>query len=147
MLFRSKAVYDVLGSENVEKAKVEFAIGQGYYCEVKMQQKLTGDMVGRIGERMRTLAQMNLPITKKSYSLDDARAIFKKYKMLDKEKLFRYRRSSFVNVYCLDGFYDYYYGYMLPSTGYVKYFDLTHYEDGILLLLPGMGEPDKIDYF
>ena len=142
-----KAVYDVLGSENVEKAKVEFAIGQGYYCEVKMQQKLTGDMVGRIGERMRTLAQMNLPITKKSYSLDDARAIFKKYKMLDKEKLFRYRRSSFVNVYCLDGFYDYYYGYMLPSTGYVKYFDLTHYEDGILLLLPGMGEPDKIDYF
>lgn len=142
-----KSVYDVLGADAVEKVKVEFAIGQGYYCEVKMEQKLTADIVDRISGRMRELVERDIPITKKSYSLDEARAIFRKYKMLDKEKLFRYRRSSFVNIYCLDGFYDYYYGYMLPSTGYVKFFDLTCYEDGILLLLPGMGDPDKIDYF
>jgi uridine kinase len=67
--------------------------------------------------------------------------------MEDKVKLFKYRRSSFVNVYCLDGYYDYYYGFMLPRTGYVKSFDLMYYEKGILLLLPGMETPDKIDYF
>ncbi len=142
-----KAVYDVLGAGVVEKVKVEFAIGQGYYCEVKMEPKLTAGMVSQISDRMKELVSLDLPITKKSYPLDEARAIFRKYKMLDKEKLFRFRRSSSVNVYCLDGFSDYYYGYMLPSTGYVKYFDLTYYEDGILLLLPNMAQPDKIDYF
>ena len=142
-----KAVYDVLGADKVEKVKVEFAIGQGYYCDIRMEEKLTDEAVKKISSRMHELIEQDLPITKKSYPIDDARAMFKKYNMLDKEKLFRYRRSSFVNIYCLDGFYDYYYGFMLPSTGYVKYFDLMLYEDGILLLIPGMEEPDKINYF
>lgn len=142
-----KSVYDVLDSEKVKKVKVEFAIGQGYYCDVRMEEKLTADMVKQISDRMHELVDNDLPITKKSYPIDEARAIFKKCNMEDKEKLFRYRRSSFVNVYCLDGFYDYYYGFMLPSTGYVKYFDLMFYEGGILLLIPGMEEPDKINYF
>lgn len=142
-----KAVYDVLGADKVEKVKVEFSIGQGYYCDVKMEEKLTAGMVKKINERMQELVEQDLPITKKSYPIDEARAIFRENKMLDKEKLFRYRRSSFVNVYCLDGYYDYYYGFMLPSTGYLKYFDLMFYESGILLLIPGAEEPDKIDYF
>ncbi len=142
-----KAAYDVLGHDKLRKVKVEFAIGQGYYCDVKMEEKLTDDMVRAIGDRMRQMVEENLPITKKSYPIDEARAIFRENKMYDKEKLFRYRRSSFVNIYCLDGYYDYYYGYMLPGTGYLKYFDIMHYEDGILLLIPGMEEPDKIDYF
>ena len=142
-----KAVYDVFGAENVIKVKVEFAIGQGYYCDVKLKEKLTAESVKRVNARMRELTEQNLPITKKSYPIDEARAIFHKYNMKDKEKLFRYRRSSFVNVYCLDGYYDYYYGYMLPSTGYLKYFDLMLYEEGILLLIPGMEAPDKISYF
>lgn len=147
MMILVKAVYDVLGADRVEKVKVEFAIGQGYYCDIRMEEKLTEEAVKKISSRMHELIDQNLPITKKSYPIDEARAIFKKYNMLDKEKLFRYRRSSFVNIYCLDGFYDYYYGFMLPSTGYVKYFDLMLYEDGILLLIPGMEEPDKINYF
>lgn len=142
-----KAVYDVLGKENVRKVKVEFAIGQGYYCRVKMDEKLTNYQVKKIGRRMNELVEQDLPITKKSYPIDDAMEIFHSNKMEDKEKLFRYRRSSFVNVYCLDGLYDYYYGYMLPSTGYLKYFDVMQYENGILLLIPSTGEPDKIDYF
>lgn len=142
-----KAVYDVLGKDNVKKVKVEFAIGQGYYCRVKMDEKLTNYQVKKIGKRMNELVEQDLPITKKSYPIDDAMEIFHNNKMEDKEKLFRYRRSSFVNVYCLDGFYDYYYGYMLPSTGYLKYFDVMHYENGILLLIPSAGAPDKIDYF
>ncbi|MGN0376356.1 MAG: nucleoside kinase [Suilimivivens sp.] len=140
-----KAVYDVLGAKT--RVKVEFAIGQGYYCDVRMEEKLTEEKVRLINLRMRELVSQNLPIVKKSYPIDEARAIFKEHEMEDKEKLFRYRRSSFVNVYCLDGYYDYYYGYMLPSTGYVKYFDLMLYENGILLLIPGTEEPDKIDYF
>jgi len=141
-----KAVHDVLKNKDVN-VKVEFAVGQGYYCDVRMEEKLTEEMVKQVNERMHELVEKNLPITKKAYPIDEARALFRKYKMEDKEKLFRYRRSSFVNVYCLDCYYDYYYGFMLPSSGYVRYFDLMYYEGGILLLIPGMEEPDKIDYF
>ena len=112
-----KAVNDVFGPEKVSKVKVEFAIGQGYYCNVKMDEKLTSEHVKMISRRMRELTDADLPITKKSYPIDDAMEIFHRHKMYDKEKLFRYRRSSSVNIYCLDGYYDYYYGYMLPSTG------------------------------
>lgn len=142
-----KAIYDVLGAEKVKKVKVEFAIGQGYYCSLKMDEKLTGNSVKEINRRMRELVESNLPITKKSYPIEEAMELFRRHKMHDKEKLFYYRRSSLVNVYCLDGYYDYYYGYMLPSTGYLKYFDVMLYENGILLLIPGSEDPTKINYF
>ncbi len=142
-----KAVYDVLGAEKVKRVKVEFVVGQGYYCDVKMDEALTDEMAKKINERMRTLVAENHPITKQSYHIDEARKMFREHKMEDKEKLFRYRRSSYVNIYCLDGYYDYYYGYMLPSTGYIKYFDVMLYEAGLLLLIPGTEAPDKIAYF
>lgn len=142
-----KAVYDILGADKVNKIKVEFAIGQGYYCSLKMERSLTGEDIKKINQRMRQLVEEDLPITKKSYPINDAMEIFHEHKMYDKEKLFCYRRSSFVNIYSLDGYCDYYYGYMLPSTGYLKYFDLMLYEKGILLLIPGSEEPTKIEYF
>lgn len=142
-----KAAYDVLGADRVQKVKVEFAIGQGYYCDVKMDEKLSGEMVKQIRKRMQELVEADRPITKKSYPIDDALKLFEDHKMYDKVKLFRYRRSSMVNVYCLDGYYDYYYGYMLPSTGYLKYYDVMQYEDGLLLLIPSAAAPDKLDYF
>lgn len=142
-----KSVYDVFGAGNVKKVKVEFSIGEGYYCDVKMDDRLTAEGVRKIKERMEELVAADQPVTKKSYPIDEARAMFRQYKMLDKEKLFRYRRSSFVNVYCIDGFYDYYYGYMLPSTGYLKCFDLMLYEGGLLLLIPGTENPLELQKF
>lgn len=139
-----KALRDVIGQDKLKKVKVEFAIGPGYYCSVKSDVKLEKELVQKINERMRQLVDAKLPFTKKSYPLNDAVELFKKQNMQDKVKLFRYRRSSFVNVYCLDGFYDYYYGYMLPNTGYVKYFEVLSYEDGLMLLLPEQKTPDKL---
>ena len=139
-----RAAADVIPEANI---KVEFAIGPGYHCDVRMEKKLTEDMVKQILARMQELVDEKIPITKKTYSIDEAREIFKKQKMEDKGKLFRYKRSSFANVYCLDGYYDYYYGFMLPDTGYVKYFDLMLYEKGLLLLLPGMDAPCMLEVF
>ncbi|MBP3603931.1 MAG: nucleoside kinase [Lachnospiraceae bacterium] len=142
-----KAAYDVLGEEKIKKLKVEFAIGQGYYLDVRMEEPLTDAMVKQINKRMHEIVEEDIPIIKKSYPVEEARAMFREHNMLDKDKLFKYRRSSSVNVYSIDGYKDYYYGYMLPSTGYLKYFDVMHYESGILLLIPGKEEPDKIAYF
>lgn len=73
--------------------------------------------------------------------------LFRREGMKDKEKLFRYRRGSFVNIYEMDGYYDYYYGYMLPNAGYVKWFDVIAYEDGFMLLLPDKKIPRMLSRF
>ncbi len=139
-----KALRDVAGADHLQKVKVEFAIGPGYYCSVKGDVELDDALLRRLNQRMRELVDADLPVVKKSYPMQEAMEIFRRQKMKDKEKLFRYRRSSYVNIYCLDGFYDYYYGYMLPSTGYVKYFEVMPYEDGLMLLLPEQQAPNRL---
>lgn len=139
-----KALRDVADKDKLDKVKVEFAIGPGYYCNVKGDFELDEDFIRRVNERMRELAAEDITIYKRSYPINEAMEIFHSQNMEDKEKLFRYRRSSYVNVYCLDGYYDYYYGYMLPSTGYVKYFEVLPYEEGLMLLLPEQSTPDKL---
>lgn len=139
-----RAMQDVAEEGGLEKVKVEFAIGSGYYCSVKGKVRLDQEFIDRLNGRMRELVEADLPYVKKSYPLNDAVEIFRSQNMKEKEKLFRYRRSSYVNVYCLDGYYDYYYGYMLPSTGYVKYFQVFAYEDGLMLLLPDPKSPEKL---
>lgn len=139
-----KAIRDVVGMEAAAKCKVEFTVGSGYYCDFKNDLKLDEDTIVQIKERMRNLVEMDMMITKKSYPADEAIALFREMGMEDKVSLFRYRRSSSINVYCIGDYYDYYYGYMMPSTGYVQHFDLIGYENGLMLLLPSRKEPDVI---
>ena len=139
-----KALRDVAGTDRLERVRVEFAIGAGYYCSMKGDLELNEELIEKLNGRMRDLVEADLPYIKKSYPIGDAIEIFRQQGMKEKEKLFRYRRSSYVNVYCLDGYYDYYYGYMLPRTGYVKHFQVSAYEDGLMLLLPEAQAPDKL---
>ncbi|MFR5703204.1 MAG: tRNA (adenine(22)-N(1))-methyltransferase TrmK [Eubacterium ramulus] len=74
---------------------------------------------------------------KYNMSTQDASARFRQMGRMDKVRLMRYRRSSRVNVYELQEFPDYYYGYMVPGTGYLKYFDLIPYQNGFMLMFPG----------
>ena len=142
-----KAIKDVAGYETAAETKVEFAIGAGYYCRFRKGFSLDEKQIVRVKERMQELVEADLAITKKAYPAEEAVALFKKYGMNDKVKLFRYRRSSTINVYCLGDYYDYYYGYMLPSTGYISCFDLLAYENGLILLLPEKEEPEKLPVF
>ena len=139
-----KAVADMVGDEKKGKIKVEFSLGQGYYCSVRGDFLVTEELIEKVKTRMEELVNQNLSITKKAYPIDRAREIFAAQGMEDKEELFWYRRSSYVNLYCLDGYYDYNYGYMVPSTGYLKHFEVLKYKEGILLVLPTREEPDKI---
>ena len=140
-----KAAHDVMGDK--VRIKVEFAIGKGVYCAVIGEEKITEEDVKNINNRMNELVEKDIPIIKKPYHLAEAIEIFEKQGMVDKVKLFKYRRSSYVNVYSLDGYKDYYYGYMLPSTGYMKYFQVFSYENGLLLLLPDKTCPTQLEMF
>lgn len=146
MLFL-KAVFDVYGREAAQSCRVEFAIGNGSYISPKGKINATEENAAKIRNRMRELVEAKTPFLKRSYSLDNAMELFRKEGMQDKEKLFRYRRGSFVNIYEMDGYYDYYYGYMLPNAGYVKWFDVIAYEDGFMLLLPDKKDPTHVKPF
>lgn len=139
-----KAVSDIMGMEAAADLKVEFAIGTGYYCSFTNERSADEEMVSKIKARMLEIVAEKTPVIKQSYSLDEAVKLFKEQGMEDKVTLFKYRRSSFVNVYCMGGYYDYYYGHMLPNAGYVSYFDLTLYKDGLMLNLPTKKNPEVI---
>ena len=144
MLF-VKAVHDIMGKD--VRIKVEFSIGKGLYCAIQGDKKLDDNSIKLINKRMNDMVAADLPITKKPYPIAEAVALFRQQGMEDKVNLFRYRRSSYINVYELDGYYDYFYGYMLPSTGYIKYFQVFPYESGVLLLLPDKASPTQLELF
>lgn len=77
----------------------------------------------------------------------EAVELFRKHRMYDKERLFEYRRGSSVNIYSINGFEDYYYGYMVPDTSYLKYFSLHLYDDGFVLQMPTAEVPEKVPPF
>lgn len=141
-----KAIRDVC-PDTLKKCSVEYTIGHGYYVRPEDGVTVSAQDVEKIRQRMHELVQAKQKIHKRSYPVADAIELFKEQGMRDKEILFKYRRSSYVNVYEMDGYYDYYYGYMLPHAGYVKYFDLIPYAKGMMLLLPQKENPVQVEPF
>ncbi len=141
-----KAIYDVEGMEAVRGMKVEFSVSEGYYVSSK-KMPVDQETLGRIEIRMKELVNENLPIEKHSIPVEEAIEHFAEHGMVDKARLFRFRRSSSVNVYLLDNFEDYYYGYMVPSTGYLKYFKLIPYDEGFVLEFPPRKTPETFGPF
>ena len=138
-----KAVRDVVGNKNQSKIKVEFTIGNGYFCTLHGVE-VTDELVEKFSVRFRELVDEALPITKKVYPLDEAIEIFKKQGMTDKVALLKYRRSSEINIYKLGDLYDYFYGYMLPNTSHIEQFRIDKYHDGIMLTLPTRKAPEQL---
>lgn len=139
-LLMQRGVYE-LAKKNEEQVsvRVEHSISQGYYCELFGKDgKIIPDMsyLLQLKMEMMRLVDEKRPIEKRSMSTDEAVELFRELGMYDKERLFRYRRSSMVNVYSIGNYMDYYYGYMVPDTGYLKYFDLELYDEGFVVLFP-----------
>ena len=142
-----KAIYDVIGHEKIQKVMAHFSVSRGYYFTIAGNVNLDEELLGKIEARMHELAEMNLPIMKQKIHTDEAIQRFQQYGMYDKEKLFHYRRVSAVNVYSINEFEDYYYGYMVPSTGYLKYFKLYLYDEGLVVQMPVPENPIEVPEF
>lgn len=142
-----KAVYDVAHHENIDKVRIHFSVSKGYYCTIEGKVELDEEFLGRVEARMQEMVQMDMPIGKRTVSTDDAIAIFHQHGMYDKERLFRYRRVSKVNIYNMNEFEDYYYGYMVPSAGYLRYFKLYLYDEGFVLQMPAQEDPVTVPEF
>ena len=138
-----KAVHDVCGGDFREQTVIHYSLGSGFYFTVEGAEKVPPAFLEKVKTRMRELYEKELPIMKRSVSTDQAIEIFHRQNMPDKEKLFRYRRVSRVNLYSIEDYEDYFYGFMVQNTGYLRDFDLQPYDDGCLLLFPqikGEGE-------
>ena len=133
VLLLQRAIYDVYGS--MTQLHVMHSLGEGYYCQ--LEKSVTEHDIDRIVCSMYSFVEKDLPITKHSAKTQYVEQLFKEKGQHDKERLLHYRRSSRVNLYELDGVVDYFYGFMAPSTGMLKYFDIVPYESGFVLLFPG----------
>lgn len=142
-----RAIYDVAGKENIEKVMIHYSVGNGYYFTMAGKAVLDQHFLDNVKTRMQELADMCTPIGKRSVNTDDAVSLFHHHRMYDKEKLFRFRRVSKVNIYNIGYYEDYFYGYMADHAGYVKYFDLKLYDEGFVLELPTKKNPSVISSF
>ena len=115
--------------------------GGGILCNVSGPREFTRDDRQALESEMRKLMKADRPITRREVTLEEARALFEKKHQSDKTDLLKYRKKPYLIIYELDDFQDYFYGYMLPSTGCLKYFRLENAgrTNQFLLRLPASG--------
>lgn len=126
---------------------IEHSLSKGIYGEIKKTPKLTKEDIEIIEKRMREIISKDVPFEKESMPLEKAKEVFSKYGMKDKLRLFKYWQEDFVEVSRCGNIYGYFYGKMVPSTGYLKKFELMYYEPGFLLRYPDNYSPDAIPEF
>ena len=142
-----KAVYHVGGYDKIRHVMLHFSAGSGFFYTVDGDIELNQEFLDKVKTYMNEQVEKAVPIYKRSVDTHEARERFRLHGMTDKDRLFRYRRVSRVNLYSLGDFEDYYYGYMVPDTGYLKYFELYPYDEGFVLQFPTAAEPEKIPPF
>ena len=143
-----KAFQDVVGREKEYVVEMRHTVGNSLYCEYNSQEvPFSEELLSKVAKRMKELIQCNYPIEKRSISARKAEKVFQKLGDEDKKRLFRFRMASNINIYVLDDYADYFYGYMVPSTGYIHQFSLEPYEEGFVLTLPPKGDMKKMEPF
>ncbi len=142
-----KAVYDAAGHEAIDKVRIHFSVSKGFYCTIDGRISLDQAFLDKVEARMHEMVDMDMPLNKRSVRTDEAIELFRQHGMHDKERLFHYRRVSKVNIYSMNEFEDYHYGYMVPSAGYLKYFKLYLYDEGFVIQMPAQSAPKEVPEF
>lgn len=124
--------------ECFHKARVDIqhSLSKGLFCVIHKDHPLCQEDLGLIEAKMKELIATGEPFIKKQTSIEEAKAIFEELGMEAKAKLLKYRESPYINIYQYGWFYDYFYGYMLPSAGDLGNFELTFYDGGVILRHP-----------
>jgi len=108
----------------------------GYYCEVTGREPLSGSEIEALKAHMQELIEADLPFVRKEVPLQEAIEYFHARGYEDKAQLFKYRKKDYLTLYSLGERMDYHHGYMVPSTGYLRVFDLALTNGGFTLMYP-----------
>ena len=127
------------------KLYVEHPISKGYFCNLRIGREVTEEDVERIKAKMWEIIHENIPFHRTECHTEDAVKIFNEEGMTDKAKLLETSGSIYTYYYNLGDTVDYYYGSLVPSTGYIHLFDIVKYNDGILLRIPNKKDPTQLE--
>lgn len=139
-----KAVEDVFPGARVT---IEHSLNKGLYGEIHYSRKIDAEDIKTIKIRMEKIVLENEKFEKIKIKKEEALRIFSDYKMDDKLRLLKYIDLPYINLYKCGYLYDYFYGSMVPSTGYLKFFDIMFYDPGFILMYPNEENPFEIQSF
>ncbi|MBO4582272.1 MAG: nucleoside kinase [Bacteroidales bacterium] len=137
-----KAVKDLYPKEDIE---IKHSISGGKFCEFENPNfEVTDAVVQNIKKRMMQLVADNIPFIRENVLTEEALSLYSQKGMTDKEKLLKNRKVFYTSVYELDKTINYFFGCLVPTTGYLKTFDVVKYENGLLLSTPSRHVPNKL---
>lgn len=140
-----KACEDLLGKGESTKIAIDYSIGNSIFCDFSSMERVVDDKFAHsIQKRMEQLYESDLPITKRSLDTDQASRYFDSVGFKGKRELFKFRRESKTNIYSMDGYDNYFYGYTAPSTGYIPTFLVSAYQHGVVLQIPKRKQTEEI---
>ena len=137
-----KAVEDLYPNGSIV---LEHPVSKGYYCRLQLDRTVGLDDVMRIKQRMKEIIAEDLPFERFEKHTTEVVELFRQKGMMDKVRLLETSGNLYSYYYTLGDTLDYYYGSLLPSTGYIHLFDLVKYYDGLLLQVPNREYPDKLE--
>ena len=138
----AKAVNDVLPSATMN---LEHSVSKGYYCVIHNGKNLEQSTIDKIKKRMQEIVDADIPFIHKSIRTEDAIVLFRERGMEDKARLIESAGMAYTSYYDLDGYINFFYGCLTPSSGFIKVFDIVPYYDGILLRIPGKANPLEVE--
>ena len=109
-------------------AKMNCTVGQGLFIQVNSSEFDPYALKQRVAE----LIAQDIPLLRKRITTEDAIAYFRKDGQEDKARLLTWRKAPYFDVYTYEDFADYYYGEMMPSTGYVAVWDILPVDGGFM---------------
>ena len=119
---------------------IQHSIGSGIYVEFEHMRLQLADLAA-LEQEMRYIVESDLSFHRHKWSREKAIEYFQSTGDLDKSKLLSYRPYNYFTIYELDGLYEYFYGAMLPSTGYTRVFDMRLHAPGLVALMPSVQNP------
>lgn len=138
----SKAVNDILPTATLN---LEHPISKGYYCVIHNGKAMNEVTIEKIKIRMREIIDQDLPFIPKTVRTSDAVVMFRERGMNDKALLLETTGMPYTSYYDLDGYINYFYGCLTPSTAYINLFDIVPYFDGVLLRIPKQDDPSSLE--
>ncbi|WP_010664625.1 nucleoside kinase [Marinilabilia salmonicolor] len=125
--------------------RIDHSVSKGFYCELHgLKQPLSIDDIFEIGRQMREMVEEDIPFLQFKDETDDVVALFKEKGLHDKVQLLEHRGQYYSTYYSLNEHIGKFYGFMVPSTGYLKVFDLNKYYNGMLLQMPSQQHPEEV---
>ena len=128
---------------------IEHPISHGYFCHLRKAdgEMLTPEDLKQLEGRMKELVERDMPFHRYDVQTDRALKEFRKAGFDDKVKLLETSGEAYTDYYTLGDTVDYYYGKLVPSTGYLKVWGILSYHDGFLLQVPSREDPSRIATF